>query len=357
MTTAVSSRENPAPQRDEFVGSRKRHSGALAAAIVVILSALLLALPLWNLAVLKWQQTHVVFPGNLYMVEGRSMRIYCTGTGSPVVILETGLGSSPDGWQIVQPKLSRLTTVCSYGRSGLGWSEPRSGPRDAEAIARQLHTLLNEAEVPRPVVFAAHSAGGLYVREYAREFPTDVAGVALVDSASPQQIDELPGSRSEFEAEKRDEQRRLWLDKLQLWSGYPRLIGKCHFQPPKGLENIAALMNAEECRPERVEANLRELLDVESASQQAGRLTTFGDKPLLVISEDPKRNNPEQAQAWEREQEQLKSLSPKSWRVIAEGSGHAVMLARPDLVVAEITKLVGYLRGDAVPPFGSTTAE
>ena len=56
--------------------SHKQRSRARAVTIVVILCALLLALPLWNLAVLMWQQTHVVFPGNLYMVDGRSMRSF-----------------------------------------------------------------------------------------------------------------------------------------------------------------------------------------------------------------------------------------------------------------------------------------
>lgn len=60
---------------------------------------------------------------------------------------------------------------------------------------------------------------------------------------------------------------------------------------------------------------------------------------------------------WVREQEAVKSLSPLSWRVIARGAGHGVQHDRLDVVVAEMTCLIGYLRGGPTPPFGSTVIE
>ena len=61
----------------------------------------------------------------------------------------------------------------------------------------------------RPLVFTGHSLGGLLVREYAREFPAEVAGVVLIDSSSPQQLDELPGERASYEQDKQDFGRRF----------------------------------------------------------------------------------------------------------------------------------------------------
>ena len=58
-----------------------------------------------------------------------------------------------------------------------------------------------------------------------------------------------------------------------------------------------------------------------------------------------------------REQEAFKSLSPLSWRVVARNSGHMVPLNRPDVIVAEMTRLIAYLRGGPAPPFGCTTTE
>jgi hypothetical protein len=145
--------------------------------------AFLLALPLWNLAVTNWQHAHNPVPGNFYSVNGRQMHIYCSGAGSPTVVIETGASASWLGWQGVQPQLAQVTRVCTYDRAGHGWSEPRPGPRDAETTVRELHGLLDQAGVQRPLVLAGHSLGGLLVREYAREFPAEVVGAVLIDSS------------------------------------------------------------------------------------------------------------------------------------------------------------------------------
>jgi len=332
--------------------------------ILVACLVLVLALPLWNLAVAKWQQAHVVIPGSFYPVDGALMHLYCLGKGSPTVVIEAGLGSNWLDWQVVQPELARLTRVCSYDRSGLGWSEPRARPRDAEAIAHQLHTLLNEAAVQRPIVLTGHSAGGFYVREYAREFPEDLAGVVLVDSSSPQQFDELSGFRASYEANERIANRRLWSDRLQVWSGWRRLMGDCHYPAAKGLERLADLYDAESCRPGWVDGDIGEFLDFEAAAQEAARLASFRNLPLLVLSKDThsftnagSQLRPADQKAWDSEQEALKSLSPLSWRVIARGSGHKIFLHRPELLVSEISRLIDYLHGGPPPAFGSTTTK
>jgi pimeloyl-ACP methyl ester carboxylesterase len=292
------------------------------------------------------------------------MHIYCTGTGAPALIIEAGLGSDWLAWQGIQPKLSQFTRVCTYDRSGLGWSEPRLGKRDAEAIAGQLHTLLDEAGVKRPIVLLGHSAGGFYVREYAREYPAEVAGVVLVDSTSPQQFEELPGFRSSYEAYKRGAIFNLRWEQLYVGSGWQRLTGNCHANVPKDEASMAGQYNAEMCRPEYAGAYIGEVMDVETASEQAARLTNFGNIPLLVLSKDANLKTKDMEpntiaglQVWEREQEALKSLSPLSWRVVARGSGHEIEHDRPDVALSEISRLIGYLRGSPAPPFGSTTTE
>jgi pimeloyl-ACP methyl ester carboxylesterase len=325
---------------------------------------LVLALSLWNLADTRWQNARHPVPGKFYFVDGAQMHLYCIGAGSPTVIIEAGLGSDWLGWQVVQPRLAKLTSVCTYDRSGLGWSEPRSGPRDAEVIAQQLHKLLNLASVQRPLVLTGHSAGGFYVREYAREFPGEVAGVALLDSTSPKQIDEPPGFRISYEADKQNANRQLWWDRLRVWSGWERLVGQCHSTPGKGLESLASLYDAKECRPGFVDGDFGEYMDFETAGKQAARLTSFGEIPLLILSADPNvRREGMSANAiagkpiWDQEQETLKSLSPLSWRVIALGSGHKIFQDRPDLVLAEMARCISYLRGGPAPPFGSTATE
>lgn len=345
--------------RRSFLGKAAR----LAALGLGTCLLLLLAISLWNLAATKWKHERNPVPGNFYTVEVRQMHIQCSGTGSPAVVLEAAASAPWSVWRKVQPELSQITRVCSYDRAGHGWSEPRSGPRDAETIVRELHSLLDKAGVKKPFVLVGHSAGGLYVREYAREFPTDIAGVALIEASSPRQIDELPGWRASYEEDKRDSKRELWKDRLRVWSGWERLIGQCHVAA-KNFPGWAGQYDAMACRPGYVDTDESELNYFEESSQQAERLRSFGHVPLLVITRDPNLrekdmtpNEVAQIPIWDGEQEASKSLSPLSWRVIARDSGHRVPIERPDVVIAELTGLIDFLRGGPPPPFGSTATK
>lgn len=323
--------------------------------------ALLFASSLLNLAVAEWKHARNPVPGNLISVYGRQMHLYCTGTGSPTVVMEAAASATWLAWRRVQPELSQFTRVCTYDRAGHGWSEPRPGLRDAEAVVRELHLLLNQAGVQPPLVLTGHSAGGLYVREYARQFREEVVGVVLIDSSSPRQLDELPGWRASYEQNKRDYAGKLRWEKLRIWSGWERLMGRCGIGSSEESEYFVGQYDALLCRPGYVGGEESEYIYFEETCKQAARLTSFGNVPLLIISRDPDlqgetSNADEKAmeQAWHREQEAMKSLSPLSWRVIARGAGHGVHHDRLDLVVAEMKLLIGHLRGGAAPPFGST---
>ena len=333
-------------------------SGIMAGACLV----LVLGIAVWNLAVVHWQQAHINLPGKFYSVEGRRMHLYCSGAGSPAVVIETGVGSTSLGWYLVQERLSALTRVCTYDRSGLGWSEPRDGPQDSETIVRRLHILLNEAGVSPPLLLVGHSGGGLYIREYTREFPDEVAALVFVDSSSPKQMDELPGFRGGYENDMRHATRDLWIDRLRVWSGWERLVGNCKGRPDKGFEKYADLYDAKECRPGYVDTDFPGYRDFEAAAEQAGLLTSVGNKPVLVLSKDTHRSGMTEsavaeASVWDREQEELKSLSPQSWRIVARESGHTIFKERADLVVAQLTLLINYLRGGPAPPFGTTATQ
>jgi pimeloyl-ACP methyl ester carboxylesterase len=218
------------------------------------------------------------------------MHIYCSGSGPYTVLIEVGAGADSDSWRGIQKTLSQKTRVCTYDRNGHGWSEPSPGPHDADTIARKLHALLDKGAVPRPLILAGHSAGGLYIRAYARQFSKEVAGAVMIDSSSPAQLDELPGWRSDWEHDVRELPAEIRKDRLRVWSGWDRLTGNCHDAPSKELEYLAAEYDAETCRPEYAGEENNELPYFELSSIQAARLTTFGDIPLLIIYErHPKR--------------------------------------------------------------------
>jgi pimeloyl-ACP methyl ester carboxylesterase len=122
-------------------------------------------------------------PGRFIDLGGFRLHIFCTGQPSskPTVILLHGLGDSSLDWGLVQPEVARFARVCSYDRAGAGWSDPGPSPRGTLTAAKELHSLLIDAKETGPYLLVAHSWGGLIARVYASQYPTDVAGMVLVD--------------------------------------------------------------------------------------------------------------------------------------------------------------------------------
>src|SRR3954462_2470510 len=78
-------------------------------------------------------------PGELIAIGGHRLHLWCTGAGSPVAVLDAGLGGSSLDWSRVQPDVAGFTRVCSYDRAGMGWSDVGPSPRTGITMARELH--------------------------------------------------------------------------------------------------------------------------------------------------------------------------------------------------------------------------
>ena len=152
------------------------------------------------------------------------MRIDCSGSGSPAIILDAGLGNDGLIWGGVQPALAKTTRVCSYDRAGFGWSDPLPPPRDADHIAAELHGLLAAAHITGPVVLMGHSIAGMYIRDYASRYPENVAGLIFVDASTP-----LQNRNAAFKAHPDPGPSRFGalLKKAAIAAGIPRLLGEC----------------------------------------------------------------------------------------------------------------------------------
>jgi pimeloyl-ACP methyl ester carboxylesterase len=120
--------------------------------------------------------------GVRYTIADRRMFLSCTGSGSPTVLLEAGLGADHTAWAAAQPQIAPITRVCSYDRAGTGLSDPADPGRGAAAAAQELAALLNAAGERGPYVVIGHSFGGLIARSFAATLGDDLAGLVLVDS-------------------------------------------------------------------------------------------------------------------------------------------------------------------------------
>jgi len=123
-------------------------------------------------------------PGKLIDIGPCRLHLHRQGEGRPVVVLEAGIAGSSLGWSIVQEKLAAFTTVCSYDRAGLGWSDDCALPRSATQLAGELHALLDRAGMAEPYILVGHSFGGLLIRAYGHVHPEQVAGLLFLDPVS-----------------------------------------------------------------------------------------------------------------------------------------------------------------------------
>lgn len=123
-------------------------------------------------------------------IGGRRLAVSCEGSGSPTVVLETGLGAPARDWASVSRKVSTLTQVCYYDRANCGASDPVDGPRTARDMAEDLHALIH-AKLDRPVVLVGHSFGGPICLIYSSIWAEDVAGLVFADPTHPRQFDEI----------------------------------------------------------------------------------------------------------------------------------------------------------------------
>ncbi|HTD38197.1 MAG TPA: alpha/beta fold hydrolase [Candidatus Limnocylindrales bacterium] len=114
-------------------------------------------------------------------IGGRRLNVYCTGSGSPTVLLDANESDDTSSWRFVQPFVAQHTQVCSYDRAGFGFSDPGPLPRDAAATVADLRALLDKAAIARPVVLVGYSSSTLSARLYADRHLDELAGLVLVE--------------------------------------------------------------------------------------------------------------------------------------------------------------------------------
>jgi pimeloyl-ACP methyl ester carboxylesterase len=106
----------------------------------------------------------------------------------PTVVIASGLDGHLELWGKVLSEVSKTNSVFAYNRPGIGKSDKTDKPRDAEQIVEELRFYLKELKIRPPYVLVGHSSGGLYMQLYARKYPSEVAGLVLVDSTHPLQM-------------------------------------------------------------------------------------------------------------------------------------------------------------------------
>jgi pimeloyl-ACP methyl ester carboxylesterase len=243
--------------------------------------------------------------GQMVNVGGHRIYLECTGSGSPAVVLQAGLGESSSYWGRIAPEAAASTTICAYDRAGHGRSD-EAGPQDGIALATDLHTLLERAGVSGPYVLVGHSSGGAYVRVFADRYPDEVAGMVLLDSQPADAFTALP-------------------DYPAFYQNYQRVATLSPSLARIGLLAPMLGLSADQSTPAAARGARDEILALPAALQQAQALTSLGDRPLIVVS----AGTGQQA-GWLEAQAELPHLSANSTHRVLDAATHTSLITGVD---------------------------
>jgi pimeloyl-ACP methyl ester carboxylesterase len=295
-----------------------------------------------------------------YRLHIREMEPAAAGVapGTPTVLLEAGIAASSLSWSKVFPEVAKFARVVAYDRAGLGWSDPSPRPRTPPHIAEELHTLLDRANVPRPLVLVGHSFGGYCARYYAHKFPDEVAGMVLVDAVHPAEWERVtPQQRRMIQGAvlfsrigellcsvgfvrfvlghlERGATRapkaaaRAFGPSAEKFLG--RIVGEVRKLPPEAVPQVRMLW----CQPRCFRSVARYVGALPSSAAVVASLDKLGAMPLAVLSGS---HHPELRA---KEQVELAGLSSAGKHTIAAESAHWIHLDEPELVVAAIREIV-----------------
>ncbi|NIR58342.1 MAG: alpha/beta hydrolase, partial [Gammaproteobacteria bacterium] len=254
------------------------------------------------------------------------MHLLCRGAGRPTVVLEGGIGEPALTWTAVQGALAPRVRICAYDRAGYGWSAPGPSPRTAGRITTELRALLERAGLEGPYVLVGHSFGGLVAQLFARRYPALTAGLVLVDSAHPGQVERYRAALGVDIAPRR--RRGL------AWLTIPPPAEELS---PKLRASIHDLMSVPKAR----RAVAEELLNFSASTAEVRGAPRPPPIPIVVLSRGarPPSEDRRAERLWQTLQAELASLSPRARRVVAARSGHDIQLAQPALVTEAVLEV------------------
>jgi pimeloyl-ACP methyl ester carboxylesterase len=234
----------------------------------------------------------------MFDVGGYKLHLVCKGTGSPTVVYFDGLGggSTPQVMSGLATRLTDRHRFCSYDRVNTGGSGTEQAMHTGADSVRDLHTLLAAADVRGPYLLVGWSWGGVLASMYAGTHPDDVMGILLLDSALP--------TDDEIEA----------------------------LMPPAELAQLKTEWNAVE----------REDLYLTLAEAKP-LMKSVPDVPVTFLAAAP----PAPANEVDKRMQALRTTKRAEFveqfrqgRLVPVKSSHDIGLEEPDLVVAEVRRIV-----------------
>ena len=357
----------PEEKKAQALPARKRRSclgclgrGAIGSLILLVL--VLAAGAIYQAAASASDLKKYPSEGQKADIGDHKLNIYCTGEGSPTVILEAGASSPGVVWGSVQREIEKSTRVCSYDRAGFGYSDSAEGAPTPQQVASDLRLLLDAAKVPGPYIMVGHSAGSVYVRAFTSQDPSSVVGMVLVDASHEGENQRLP---PEWVKLNNTQNSMMAFCRVISPFGLMRLshmfdaaVSGIAIDPQVGAAYLATTYQTRFCRE-----SARETEALAGTPSQPDIPLSLGDMPLIVLTADTSEAElqaqippylksvvrPEVVakvfQVNREMQQSLVGLSSQGRQVMVPNSGHMIQLEQPGVVIDAIHAIVEQLRG------------
>lgn len=269
--------------------------------------------------------------GRSLNIGGRTLNLYCSGEGAPVVVFDTYGHIAGYSWSAVQHEVASFTRACWYDRAAYGWSDPAPMPRTFQAVASDLHALLGAAAESPPYVLVGAGDAGLHIRVFRGLYPHEVAGVVM---ANANDVDDA-------QMEVPDSEKGPWAKHFGSFA--PRLrSAACAVFPalPKvGLLRLAAVFQGLRPTPsfdltvgQQAELDFlsdnptaqqgSELCSREISMEQVRKAGSLGNVPLIVLASSkplPTPTSPQRILAAARSQQQTERIQSDLARLSTQG--------------------------------------
>lgn len=114
-------------------------------------------------------------------IDGTKFHIKHAGKDDPLVIFENGMASNMEIWKSIPDSISKISSVFTYDRAGIGDSETTSAKRTVPNMVEELRQILKKEGLKPPYIYVAHSMGSYLARYYSIHYPQEISAVLLID--------------------------------------------------------------------------------------------------------------------------------------------------------------------------------
>lgn len=274
--------------------------------------------------------------GRLIEIDGAALHVREEGAGVPVVFLHGASGNLLDWFAGEAPArvLPGLRSI-AFDRPGLGYSDPIEGHEDIRIQAARLDAGLAALGVERAIL-VGHSFGGAVALAWALQAPERVAGLLLL--AAPSQVWEgrVGGMYDLLNAPLLGPLAARTARHVVSPAQVARAV-EGTFAPDPAPDGYAEAIEAGLLlRPESLVANAAQVGALKAILQRLSPRLAELAMPVAQI-----HGTADTTVGLHIHSEKLASQLPESRLVRLDGTGHMPHHARPDVLAAELARLIG----------------